>query len=130
MRDSSIFHLLLPSFFYFNSLKNHSKKSTSVTLLQKQFHNHCRLRTIECVESLGAWSKIREQENNKRKEHFKNGGVTPLYVHVPDERTYCVVIAVKGRILYPRSVAVKSFSQVIRCNLRLLDECFIAFTAL
>ena len=74
------------------------------------------------MESIGAWSKIREIENNKRKKHFTNSGVTPMYVHVPDARTYCVVIAVKGRILYPRSKEVKSFSQVIRCNFRLFDD--------
>jgi hypothetical protein len=71
-----------------------------------------RLKSIECVEALGAWARICKKEERKKQEYLDNGGgLIPLYEHSVDTKRYCVVIAAKGKPLYAQSQAMKSNSK-------------------
>jgi hypothetical protein len=60
-----------------------------------------RLKSIECVEALGAWARVCRKEERKKQEYIDNGGgLQPLFDHAVDNKRYCVIIAAKGIYKY------------------------------
>ena len=75
-----------------------------------------RIRTIECVEAVGAWARLCHSEAKKR-EKFANRSVGQLAASselASIQKTYCVIIAAKGKPLYPFSRAMKSTAKRFR----------------
>ena len=75
-----------------------------------------RVRTIECAEAVGAWARLCHREAKKR-EKFANRSVGQLAASSElssIQKTYCVIIAAKGKPLYPFSRAVKSTAKRFR----------------
>lgn len=68
---------------------------------------------MDCVEALGAWVRICKLEMDQKKHFVENGGgLTPLYEHPVNVKTYCVIIAAKGKPLYAQSAAMQSNAKV------------------
>lgn len=71
-----------------------------------------RLKSVQCVEALGAWARVCKKEEQKKQQYMDNGGgLVPLYEHHIDKKRYCVVIAARGKPLYAQSQAMKSNSK-------------------